>query len=233
LVNKADPSYVIPAPPTVAVRVIEGGAFPVRRVFCIGRNYADHVVEMGGRVDRNPPTFFTKPADAVICEPTRIAYAMGTDNLHYEVEWVVALFAGGAQLDSEAAGALVGASGVGLDLTRRDLQSAAKKAGDPWDASKAFDASAPLSALRRGGLDTVDLSSTLSLHVNGQLRQSSTLEHLIWRVPELLSHLSQLFELKAGDLVFTGTPAGVGPLQREDRVRAKLEGVASLDFEMV
>lgn len=210
-----------------------GGAFPVRRVFCVGRNYADHVVEMGGEVTRNPPTFFTKPADAVVCEPAEVPYALGTRDLHHEVEWVVALYAGGSELTPTEAKTLVGASAVGLDLTRRDLQAAAKKAGDPWDSGKAFDLSAPISALRAGSLDDVPLTSTLALAVNGKKQQSATLEHLIWSVPELLSHLSQLFELRAGDLVFTGTPAGVGPLHRGDRVSATLENVANFEFQMV
>ncbi|MFK7885799.1 MAG: fumarylacetoacetate hydrolase family protein [Gammaproteobacteria bacterium] len=227
-----DAQFVVTPPPATTVRVQGGGAFPVRRVFCVGRNYADHVVEMGGDVTRNPPTFFTKPADAVVCEPKHVPYPKATSNLHYEVEWVVALYAGGSDLDTAAARKLVGASGVGLDLTRRDLQAAAKKAGDPWDCAKAFDQSAPISALRAGTLDDIPAASTLSLRVNDDTRQSATLEHLIWSVPELLSHLSGLFELKAGDLIFTGTPAGVGPLHRGDRVAAALEGIAEFQFEM-
>ncbi len=209
-----------------------GGRFPIRRIFCVGRNYADHVVEMGGQVERNPPTFFTKPADAAICEPASIAYSLATDNLHYEVEWVVALYGGGVHLDPAAAGRLVGASAVGIDLTRRDLQSAAKKAGDPWDMGKAFDDSAPLGALRPGKLTDIAPTSIIQLAVNGETRQRATLDQMLWTVPELLSYLSQRFELRAGDLVFTGTPAGVGPLVPGDKIDARIEGLSPLSFRV-
>jgi fumarylpyruvate hydrolase len=201
-------------------------------VFCIGRNYADHVAEMGGHADRNPPVFFTKPADAVRCEPGEIQYPLGTTDLHHEVEWVVALYHGGVNLAPVAAGALVGASAVGIDLTRRDLQAAAKKGGGPWDSAKAFDDSAPLSALAPGGLESVASNRVMTLAVNGQERQRTTLDRLIWSVPELLSHLSALFELKPGDLVFTGTPAGVGALVPGDRVEAAIDGIAELSFRI-
>lgn len=210
----------------------DGRQFPVRRVFCVGRNYADHVVEMGGDVTRNPPVFFTKPADAVCCNPEPLPWPLATDDLHHEVEWVVALYGGGRRLSADAAGALVGASGVGVDLTRRDLQARAKKGGEPWDAAKAFDESAPLSALRVGSLASIPADARLTLSVNGSLRQDATIAHMIRSVPELLSELSELFELAAGDLVFTGTPAGVAALAPGDQVVASLAGVAELEFRM-
>lgn len=204
----------------------------VRRVFCIGRNYADHVAEMGGHVDRDPPVFFTKPADAVMCEPDTIPWPIGTRDLHHEVEWVVALVDGGRDLSREAAAGCVGAHAVGLDLTRRDLQLTAKETGGPWDTAKAFDYSAPVSALVPGGLDTVAANTPLVLEVNGKRRQTSTVDHMIWTVPALLAELSRLFELKCGDLVFTGTPAGVASLAPGDKLDARLGSLARLTTAM-
>lgn len=218
--------------PAPTVPLADGRLFPIRRVFCVGRNYADHVVEMGGDVRRNPPIFFTKPADAVRCNPGTLPWPMATDNLHHEVEWVVALFGGGRRVPPDVAGSLVGASGVGLDLTRRDLQAKAKEGGEPWDAAKAFDDSAPLSTLHAGSLSDIPADAELSLSINGKVRQSATVDHMIHPVAQLLSELSELFELAAGDLVFTGTPAGVGPLARGDQVVATLSGVAELAFCM-
>lgn len=224
---------VVQAPTPTLVRVLGGGHFPVRRVFCVGRNYTEHVAEMGGRVERDTPVFFTKPADAVRCEPDNIEFPLGTDNLHHEVEWVVALYRGGTNLPPEAAGKLVGASAVGIDLTRRDLQAVAKKSGAPWDSAKAFDDSAPLSALAPGTLQSVAPDSTMWLKVNGHERQRTRVDQLIWSVPELLSQLSSLFALKPGDLVFTGTPAGVGQLVAGDQVEAVIDGIARLTFEII
>jgi fumarylpyruvate hydrolase len=215
-----------PAPPSLPITGSEL-RFPVRRVFCIGRNYADHAKEMGATVDRSQPVFFCKPADAVLSDGD-VPYPSATADLHHEVEMVVALAAGGRDIAEDAADALIFGYGVGLDLTRRDLQAAAKAGGLPWDSAKAFDHSAPVSALcvradAEPGPDTL-----LELRVNDELRQHTRLDAMIWQVPEILAGLSRLFELKAGDLVFTGTPAGVAALQRGDRFHARLAGIAEL-----
>jgi 2-keto-4-pentenoate hydratase/2-oxohepta-3-ene-1,7-dioic acid hydratase in catechol pathway len=231
---------VVPARP--AVRVPVAGTqdlFPVRRIFCVGRNFAAHAREMGATVaatpaDRGRPVFFTKPADAIVLDGV-VPYPRGTQDLHHEVELVVALGrdAPPGVLPVAAAGSLVFGYGVGLDLTRRDLQGAAKAQGLPWDTGKAFDHSAPLSALVPRERFGEPGSRRLRLEVNGVLRQESGLDDLVWSVPEILHELSQLFALKAGDLVFMGTPAGVGPLQVEDTYVAAIDGVATLQGRIV
>ena len=226
-------SDVIAAPAQVRVPVRGGGTFPVRRIFCVGRNFADHAKEMGAAVpaskaERGLPVFFTKPADAIVVDGV-VPYPPGTNELHHEVELVVALGADAppGPLPTADAMDLVFGYAVGLDLTRRDLQSAAKAKGLPWDTGKAFDHSAPIGAI----LPAADVGTlaprALSLTVNGAQRQRSTLDQLIWDVPEILHELSLLFALKAGDLVFMGTPAGVGPLQVGDTFEARLDDVLS------
>jgi fumarylpyruvate hydrolase len=202
--------------------------FPVRRIFCIGRNYADHAKEMGAAVEPGRPMFFCKPADAVVTDGADVPYPSATQELHHEVEMVLALGAGGRDVPAERAAALVWGVGVGLDLTRRDLQAQAKAKGHPWDVAKAFDHSAPVSALRKldGALPGPD--TELRLAVNGTLRQHARLGEMIHDVPHILAALSTLFELQPGDLVFTGTPAGVAALERGDRFRAELAGYAEL-----
>ncbi len=224
---------VIPAPAQPRVPVEGGGTFPVHRIYCVGRNFADHAREMGAaapasKAERGRPTFFLKPADAIVVGTEHIPYPPSTHDLHHEVELVVALGkdAPPGVLPVEAAMSLVFGYGVGLDLTRRDLQAAAKAKGLPWDTGKAFDHSAPISALVPAG-EVGDLSAlNLSLEVNGEVRQQSLLDQMIWNVPDILHELSELFALKAGDLVFMGTPAGVGPLLPGDRFSARLENVA-------
>lgn len=207
---------------------------PVHRIYCVGRNFADHAREMGAApadpAARGRPVFFLKPADAIVRDGV-VPYPPGTRELHHEVELVVGLGADAphGELTREAAAALVEACGVGLDLTRRDLQAEAKARGLPWDVGKAFDASAPVSELvplAAAG----DLSArTLTLEVNGERRQHGALRDLIWDVPDILVELSRLYRLRAGDLVFMGTPAGVGPLQVGDRFRASLDGVVAFE----
>lgn len=224
----------IPAPVTPRVPLRGGGAFPVRRIYCVGRNFADHAREMGAaapasKAERGQPVFFLKPADAVVVDGV-VPYPHGTRELHHEVELVVALGrdAPAGTLDPRAAMALVFAYGVGLDLTRRDLQSAAKAKGLPWDTGKAFDHSAPISELVPAG-DVSDLRAlTLTLQVNGQQRQHGALSDLIWDVGDILHELSKLYALRAGDLIFMGTPAGVGPLEVGDAFVACLDGIAEL-----
>ncbi|TMN25295.1 fumarylacetoacetate hydrolase family protein [Pseudoxanthomonas sp. X-1] len=228
-------SDVIPAPEQARVPVRGGGTFPVHRIYCVGRNFADHAREMGAtapasKAERGQPVFFSKPADAIVTGDRTIPYPPGTADLHHEVELVVALGqdAPAGVLEGEAGNALIYGYAVGLDLTRRDLQAAAKKAGLPWDTGKGFDHSAPISeivpAAQAGDLQ----DAVIALTVNDQVRQRGTLHDMIWNVPEILHELSRLYALKAGDLVFMGTPSGVGALQRGDRFVATLDGVGEL-----
>jgi len=226
---------VVPAPPTARIAVRgegpDSGTFPVHRIYCVGRNFADHAREMGAhapaaRSERGRPVFFLKPADAIVVEGV-VPYPPGTSELHHEVELVVALGrdAPPGEVAAADAMALVFGYAVGLDLTRRDLQAQAKAKGLPWDIGKAFDASAPLSEIVRAPA-AGDLSTrTLSLEVNGEPRQHGALSDLIWDVADILHELSKLYALRAGDLVFMGTPAGVGPLLPGDSFRAALDGV--------
>jgi fumarylpyruvate hydrolase len=227
-------TYIIPPPILPSLPIIGSDQrFPIRRVFCIGRNYAEHAREMGASVDTAAPMFFCKPADAVVSDGADVPYPQATSDLHHEVEMVVALGGGGHDLTPEQASSLVWGYGVGLDLTRRDLQAQAKAKGHPWDVAKAFDHSAPVSALRAATEVALDASSVLRLSVNGELRQQTTLGEMVHSVPQIIAALSTLFELKAGDLIFTGTPAGVAALQRGDRFHAELVGVAELDGRIV
>lgn len=207
--------------------------FPIRRVFCIGRNYAEHAREMGSSVDTSAPMFFCKPADAVVSDGADVPYPQATADLHHEVEMVLALGHGGRDLTAEQADALIWGYGVGLDLTRRDLQARAKAKGHPWDTAKAFDGSAPVSALCPASHARPHPETRLTLSVNGELRQQTTLAEMVHGVPEILVALSGLFELKAGDLIFTGTPAGVAAMQRGDRFHASLDGIAELQGRIV
>jgi 2-keto-4-pentenoate hydratase/2-oxohepta-3-ene-1,7-dioic acid hydratase in catechol pathway len=207
---------------------------PLHRIYCVGRNFADHAREMGAAPAdpgaRGRPVFFLKPADAIVLDGV-VPYPPGTRELHHEVELVVGLGrdAPHGELTRAAAADLVESCGVGLDLTRRDLQADAKARGLPWDIGKAFDASAPMSALVPMA-DAGDLASrTLTLEVNGERRQHGALRDLIWDVPDILVELSKLYRLRAGDLVFMGTPAGVGPLAVGDRFRASLDGVVAFE----
>jgi fumarylpyruvate hydrolase len=217
-----------PARPAVPV-TDEAVAFPVRRILCVGRNYAAHRREMGGD-DRDPPFFFAKPADAVVPPGGEVPYPPQTANLHHEIELVVALGAGGADVPVERALDLVLGYAVGVDLTRRDLQAAAKDKGQPWEAAKGFDASAPVSAIRRWS--GAPPSGRIQLSVNGQLRQDAAVDDMIWNVAEIIAEASKLWRLAPGDLIFTGTPEGVGPLVRGDCVEGEVEGVGRLAFDV-
>ncbi|TAA45377.1 fumarylacetoacetate hydrolase family protein [Pseudoxanthomonas winnipegensis] len=228
-------SDVIPAPEQARVPVRGGGTFPVHRIYCVGRNFADHAREMGAtapasKAERGQPVFFSKPADAIVTGDRAIPYPPGTADLHHEVELVVALGqdAPAGVLEGEAGNALIYGYAVGLDLTRRDLQAAAKKAGLPWDTGKAFDHSAPISQIVPAAQVGALQDAVIALTVNDQVRQRGTLHDMIWNVPEILHELSKLYALKAGDLVFMGTPSGVGALQRGDTFVATLEGVGEL-----
>ena len=221
--------YVIPPGPAPSVEVADANArFPVHRIYCVGRNYEAHVKEMGKSPDRDPPFFFTKPADAVVANGAEIDYPPRTGNLHHEIELVVAIGVGGKDIAVAGATDLIWGYAVGNDLTRRDLQLAARDAGRPWDTGKAFDQSAPLSAIcpvtKVGHIE----EGRIWLSVNGEIRQESDVANLIWKVPEVVAELSSLFELRPGDLIFTGTPAGVGPLQRGDRISGGIDGLDTL-----
>ena len=223
--------FVLPAPVQPAVPV-EGTSelFPVRRILCVGRNYAAHRREMGGD-DREAPFFFAKPADAATPPGHAVPYPSMTQMLHHEVELVAAIGADGADVPAEEALSLVWGYAVGIDLTRRDLQTAAREKGYPWEAAKGFDNSAPISAIRpadRCGHPT----GRIALSVNGQLRQQARLTDMIWSVAEVIAQASKLWRLEAGDLIFTGTPEGVGPLVRGDRVTAAIADVGELDFRI-
>lgn len=226
------PSFVLPPAPPTVVLTSSGDLFPVRRVFCVGRNYADHAREMGSDPNREPPFFFAKPADAIVgsnaAGACAVAYPPATANLHHEVELVVAIGGGGANVSVESALDHVWGYTVGIDLTRRDLQDIAKKGGRPWDMSKGFDASGPVGVIR----PAVDIGhpahGAISLDVSGQRRQTGDISGMIWSVAEVIAHLSGLVSLEPGDLIFTGTPSGVGAVGRGDRLEAQIDDVGEL-----
>lgn len=222
-------AYVINPPVETLVPVEGGGQFPVRRIYCVGRNYADHAREMGADPDREAPFFFSKPRDAVTSR-REVAYPPATHDLHHEVELVLALGAGGADLSPDRAKMMVYGAAVGVDLTRRDLQAEAKKNGRPWDASKGFDQSAPIGLIRPGQSPS---EGAIALTVNGETRQSGDLAQMIWSSAEVISHLSTLFRLEPGDLIYTGTPAGVGAIGRGDQIEASIAGLPPLRFSLV
>jgi len=219
------------SPPPVSMVPVEGtdAVFPVRRVLCVGRNYAAHRREMGGD-DRDPPFFFGKPSDGLVPPGAEVPYPSATADLHHEIELVVALKSGGRDIAVADALDHVFGYAVGVDLTRRDLQAAAKAKGQPWDAAKSFDASAPISAIRPGQIPP---QGAISLSVNGQPRQAGQIADMIWSVPEIIAEASKLWALAPGDLIFTGTPEGVAAIVRGDRVEGAVEGVGALTFTIV
>jgi fumarylpyruvate hydrolase len=227
------PAYVFKPPACTTIPVLgQPELFPVRRIYCVGRNYAEHAREMGGDASREPPFFFSKPVDAVRVSPAEIPYPSQTSDLHHEVELVIALRSGGSNILASEALTHVFGYGVGIDLTRRDLQAAAKKAGRPWDMAKGFDASAPVSSLRRADRTSAISNQAITLTVNGVMRQSGLLGDMLWSIPEVIAELSRLVELKAGDLIYTGTPAGVGPVRQGDTLHARIEDVGTLDVRI-
>jgi fumarylpyruvate hydrolase len=225
--------YVIPPPAIVTVPVAGGGLFPVRRIFCVGRNYAEHAREMGSDPDREPPFFFTKPADAVLTNGADMPYPTATTELHHEMELVVALGKPGANVEVSAALDLVWGYAAGLDMTRRDLQNSAKKTGRPWDMGKGFDHSAPIGEIAPAAQIGHPNSGLIELRVNGAVRQTSDLAKLIWSVSETIAYLSGLVALAPGDLIFTGTPEGVAAVQRGDRLEGIVAGVGGVHTTIV
>jgi fumarylpyruvate hydrolase len=227
-------SFVVPAPDIVSLPVRESDdRFPVHRVYCIGRNYAAHAVEMGHDPDKEPPFFFQKNPSNVYAGSAEFPYPAGTSDVHYEIELVVALGKGGRDIAVEDALACVWGYGVGLDMTRRDLQGEAKKLGRPWEVGKAFEHSAPCSSLVPASEIGHPDKGSIWLKVNGEMRQEGDLEQMIWKTPEMIAYLSRLFELKTGDLIMTGTPAGVGPVVRGDVMQGHVEGVGDLEVKVV
>ncbi len=232
-------SHVLPLAPTPSVPVVgaaPGATFPVHRIYCVGRNYVDHAIEMG-HSGREPPFFFMKPGDAVLPVPEGevgcMQYPGLTKDLHHEVELVVAIGKGGRDIRAAQAMAHVYGYAVGLDMTRRDLQAAAKKEGRPWCIAKGFDQSAPIGPIRPADQCYLNSATTISLDLNGQPRQHSVIGKLIWSVPEVIEHLSTAWELMPGDLIFTGTPEGVSRVVIGDTLRAHIGGVGSLQIEVV
>jgi fumarylpyruvate hydrolase len=225
------PDYVVSPPSLPSIEVDESSMrFPIRRVFCVGRNYAEHAREMGADPTREPPFFFTKPSDAIVPASGTIPYPPLTSDLHHEVELVVAIGRSGRAVRASDALSYVWGYGAGVDLTRRDLQSEAKKLSRPWDCAKGFDASGPVTALQPVSAIGHPHRGRIWLAVNGQQRQEGDLAQMIWPVADVVSYVSNAVEIRAGDLIFTGTPAGVGALRPGDRVTGGVDGVASFEF---
>jgi fumarylpyruvate hydrolase len=225
---------LFPSSPQPVIPIAGNSAgFPVHRIYCVGRNYAAHAREMGKDPEREPPFFFLKPADAIVPNGGPVRYPPGTSNLHHEIELVVALHKGGQGVAADKALDLVFGYAVGLDMTRRDLQLLARDAGRPWDFGKAFDHSAPITSIHPAAKTGHVSRGRITLEVNGELRQQGDVADLIWSVPETIAFLSRYYHLQPGDLIFTGTPAGVGPVVRGDRLKGAVEGVGELIVEIV
>ncbi|MEI4484930.1 fumarylacetoacetate hydrolase family protein [Frigidibacter sp. MR17.14] len=226
--------YLFPPPEVTALSIRgESALFPVRRIFCVGRNYAEHAREMGHDPDREPPFFFSKPRDALAFGRAEIPFPPQTADLHYEGELVIALGAGGADVPAAQALDLVAGYAIGNDLTRRDLQAVAKKAGRPWDLAKGFDFSAVISDIVPVAVTGREPAGRITSRVNGEVRQDSELSAMIWPVADVIAFLSQSVTLAAGDLIFTGTPAGVGKLEKGDVVEVEIDGLGTLSTKIV
>jgi fumarylpyruvate hydrolase len=225
--------YAIPTPDVTTVAVTNGESFPVRRIYCVGRNYAAHAREMGHDPNREPPFFFMKPADAIVASGSKIPYPTQTADYHYEIEMVVALKGGGRDIPVEKALDVVYGYAVGLDMTRRDMQSVAKKMQRPWDMSKGFDQSAPCSAISPVSEVGHPSKGAIWLKVNDEPRQQGDLSDLIWNIAETISALSGLVELAPGDLIFSGTPEGVGPVKKGETMHGHVDGLTDLTITIV
>jgi fumarylpyruvate hydrolase len=227
-------SFVIPPSPLPSVEIAGSDErLPVHRIYCVGRNYAKHAREMGMDPDREPPFFFSKPADAVVANGTPVPYPPRTSNLHHEIELVVAIGTGGRDIPLDRALDHVYGYAVGLDMTRRDQQFAARDQGRPWDVAKGFDQSAPVSAIRPAAEMGHLEQGAIWLEVNGETRQRANLSEMIWSVPEIVAELSTYYELRPGDLIFTGTPEGVGPVKRGDSLVGGIDGLETLRITIV
>jgi fumarylpyruvate hydrolase len=228
------PTYVFTPPPQAALPVKGSDAlFPVRRVYCVGRNYAEHAREMGHDPDREPPFFFQKNPDNLLIDGGGFPYPARSEDVHFEIELVAALHKGGVNIPVGQALDHVWGYAVGLDMTRRDLQGQAKKMGRPWEIGKAFERSAPCTALVPASEIGHPAKGRIWLEVNGETRQDGDLAELIWNIPETIGYLSGLFELAPGDLIFTGTPAGVGAIKRGDVMKGGVAGVGEITVKVV
>jgi len=226
--------YAIDVPPTPSLSIAGSSKrFPVRRVYCVGRNYAAHAIEMGHDPDREDPFFFQKNPDNLVADATSFPYPPRSQDVHHEVELVVALHSGGSNIAVENALSHVWGYGVGLDMTRRDLQGQMKKAGRPWEIGKAFEDSAPCTALIPASEIGHPDTGRVWLDVNGENRQEGDLNQLIWKIPEMINYLSELFELAPGDVIFSGTPSGVGAINPGDVMTAGVEGVGEMTINVV
>ena len=226
--------YVIPAPAVVSLAVEGSSArFPVNRIYCVGRNYAEHAREMGHDPNKEAPFFFMKPSTAIVTDGGDFPYPSLSKDVHHEMEMVLAIGKGGSNISSAKALEHVYGYGVGLDMTRRDLQGEAKKMGRPWDTGKAFDYSAPCSALLPAAKIGHPSTGEIVLEVNGEVRQKSDLSQLIWNVPDTIAFLSTLFELQPGDLIYSGTPAGVAAVKKGDVMTGRVAGVGSISVKVV
>jgi fumarylpyruvate hydrolase len=223
-----DSRYVIPPPPQAEIAVSGSDkTFPVRRIWCVGRNYVEHIREMG-QDERLPPFYFAKPADAIVPDGGTVPYPPLTKDMHHEVELVVALKSGGRNIPVAKANDCIWGYGVGIDLTRRDLQSASRELKRPWEIGKAFDGSAPCGPLRPASEIGHPAKGRITLKCNGKVRQDGDLTQLIWNVPEIISNLSEIVELAAGDIIMTGTPSGVAATVPRDKLECAVEGVGTL-----
>jgi len=221
--------YAIDIGPTPSLPVTGSDQrFPVGRIYCVGRNYAEHAREMGHDPDREPPFFFMKPANSIVQDGSTIAYPVQTKDVHHEIEMVVAIARGGRDIPVEKALDHVWGYAVGLDMTRRDVQGEAKKMGRPWEMGKAFDESAPCSALKPASVIGHPAKGAIWVKVNGQVKQQGDLAQQIWNVQEQIAYLSKMITLQPGDLIFTGTPAGVGPVKAGDKLEGHVDGVGDL-----
>lgn len=229
----SDKSYIFPPPPVRSVS-IKGHTkvYPVNRIFCVGRNYHAHAIEMGDAVDktRREPFYFMKDASALVLSGSAIDYPPGTENLHYEMELVVAIGKEGFQIDEAKADEYIYGYAAGLDLTRRDLQAVAREHGRPWDLGKNFESAAVLSPIAAIAETGVLAGARIELSLNGTIKQSADINMMIWSIPEILAHLSRFYRLVPGDLIYTGTPEGVGPVTRGDKISGFVEGVAEIEL---
>jgi len=227
-------TFVIDPPLIPSLSVVgDSRRFAVNRIYCVGRNYADHAREMGHDPDREPPFFFMKPANSIVTDGKDMHYPNLSNDVHHEVEMVVAIGKGGSNIPADKALEHVYGYGVGLDMTRRDLQGEAKKMGRPWDTGKAFDQSAPCAAITPASLCGHLDHGKIALMVNGELRQEGDLNQLIWNIPDTIAYLSTLFTLEPGDLIMSGTPAGVGPVKKGDVLEGVVEGLTPLKVKIV
>jgi fumarylpyruvate hydrolase len=235
MTNRPPSPPLIFAPPPIAVLPVRDtiAAFPIHRIYCVGRNYADHAIEMGGDPNREPPFFFQKSPDCIVPPGEDFPYPGSTSDVHHEIELAIALSGGGIDIPQDKALEAVFGYGVALDMTRRDLQGEAKKQGRPWETAKSFECSAPCSEIVPAGQSGHVEAGRIWLEVNGAVRQDGDINQMIWKIPEIIAYLSRLFELRPGDLILSGTPAGVGAVARGDTLHGGVDGVGEIRLSVV